>query len=434
VKHEHEWHEKHEKHEKHEWHGARVLGVGVGVLALVIACAQPTLPPGGPPDVSPPRLLGASPDSGSVRMQIDEAAFQFDEVIAEEAGGSGGLSQLVLISPSSGEVEVRWRRSRITARPRDGFRDSTTYVITLLPGIADLRGNARDSSTVLVFSTGDSIPGTRLNGVVFDWSRGDVAPRAFVQAHPAGDTTLAYFAEADATGRFSLPFLSRGEYVVRGFIDANRNRAVDPREQWDSAFVTLRDTSSVDLYAFVHDTLAPRVSGVTVMDSVTLRVSLDGPLSPGAPLNGIAQVFTTDSTPIPVARVVPWSVIADERAERDRVRRDSIARADTSTVARAARDRHMRDSINRAAAIADSIARDTARALPHPVSARPPLVSELGVVLATPTEPEQNYRLRLQLTGVLGGERVTQNIFSRPRPAPRDTARFSPPPRQDPDR
>lgn len=387
------------------------------------------MPPGGPPDAGPPQLVGTNPDSGSVRVRINEASFQFDEVISEVSGGQGGLAQLFLISPSTGQIEVNWRRSRVTVRPRGGFRDSTTYVITMLPGIADLRSNSRDSTTVLVFSTGDSIPATRLSGVVFEWSRGAVASRALVRANPVGDTTIAYFAEADSTGRYSLPFLSRGEYVVRAFIDGNRNRDVDPREAWDSAAVTLRDTVSVDLYAFVHDSAAPRVSSVTVMDSLTLRVSLDGPLSPSAPLNGIAQVFAADSTPLPVARVVPWSVLAEERDARERARRDSIAAADTSAAARAARDRRMRDSINRAAAIADSIARDTSRALPRPTPARPTLVSELGIVLGAPIQPEQNYRLRLTVTGVLGADRETQNIFSRPRPAPRDTARFSPRPR-----
>jgi hypothetical protein len=349
-------------------------------------------------------------------VQLRDAVFEFSEVISEQATGRSSLAQLVFVSPSSGDAQVRWRRTSIAVRPRGGWRDNTTYVVTLLPGVADLRGNVRDTATVLVFSTADSIPDTRLRGVVFDWARGDVAPRALVQARPSSDTTLVYSAEADSLGRFSLPFLSPGEYLVQAIVDANRNRAADPREPWDSVRVQLRDTLTRELFAFVQDTSAPRVTSVTVLDSLTLRVALDGPLRPATALAGIASVFTADSLPVAIARVAPWPEMGEERAALDRARRDSIARADTSEAARIARDRRFRDSVNRAAAIADSIARDTTAGEPRPSMNRPRLVTEIGISLAEPLEPATPYRLRLELAGILGGERVAQSIFSRPRP------------------
>jgi len=393
----------------------RALAI-VLIATTLHTCAQATLPPGGPPDAVAPQLLRVAPESGSVRAQLRDVVFQFDEVVSERPSAGATLAQVVFISPSSGEAEVRWRRSSLAVRPRGGWRENTTYVVTLLPGVVDLRGNARDSTTILVFSTGDSIPNTRFTGVVFDWLRAAPAPRALVQARPADDSTLVYYAEADSVGRFLLPFLAPGTYIVRAIIDGNRNRALDPRELWDTVRVTLRDAASAEFYAFANDSAPPRISSVTVVDSLTLRVALDGPVSPTVALAGIADVFTPDSVPLAVTRVVPWATMSAERAERDRVRRDSVERADTSSVARAARDRRLRDSLNRAAAIADSAARDSTPRTPAPRASRPALVTEIGIQLGAPPVPGTTYRVRLRLTGVLGGERDALSSFSRARP------------------
>ena len=36
---------------------------------------------------------------------------------------------------------ARWRRDRITVRPREGWRPNTMYRVELLPGVSDLRNN-----------------------------------------------------------------------------------------------------------------------------------------------------------------------------------------------------------------------------------------------------------------------------------------------------
>src|SRR5690606_19763872 len=154
-----------------------------GVLLLVLlaaGCAREEAPAGGPPDPIPPSVQRITPESGSVVRRPSDVEFHFDEVVAERPAGAQSLADLVIISPRDGDPRVRWRREAITVRPRGGWRDSTTYVVTLRPGVADLRGNVLDSTTSTVFSTGGPISRTVITGTVFDWAAGTPLASALV--------------------------------------------------------------------------------------------------------------------------------------------------------------------------------------------------------------------------------------------------------------
>ena len=111
------------------------------LLFAVAGCAQLGAPPGGPEDKSPPHLLRISPDTNALNVRPRSIELRFDEIINERpAAGGGDLSNLFLLSPRRGRVDVRWHRSRIEIRPRRGFVPNTTYTLTQVRGVADLRG------------------------------------------------------------------------------------------------------------------------------------------------------------------------------------------------------------------------------------------------------------------------------------------------------
>ena len=124
------------------------------VVLSAAACASPGMPPGGPEDHVPPKLVSVSPDTNATNVRASSVTFRFDEVVSERPGAASSLDKLVVLSPSDGAARVRWRRSRIQVRPRRSFRPNTTYTVTLLPGIADLRGNIHTTPFTTTFSTG----------------------------------------------------------------------------------------------------------------------------------------------------------------------------------------------------------------------------------------------------------------------------------------
>jgi hypothetical protein len=273
-------------------------------LALVSACASPGIPPGGPVDTEGPTVVSSSPDSGKTGVMPDEVVFRFDEVVSERPSGAASLDGLFVISPREGTPNVDWHRSEITVKPRRGWRRNVTYTVSMLPGITDLRGNIRNTGKTIIFSTGSSLGTGTISGRVFNWSAGAPAPRAVVEARSTTDTSLVFVAIADSTGGYVLANLGPASYRLRGIIDENQNRGLDRREPWDTATVVLTDTAQQELLAFVHDSIAARLSSVVVRDSMTLELMLDSPVDPSQQLRTAnVTVTASDSTRFPVASV-----------------------------------------------------------------------------------------------------------------------------------
>lgn len=272
---------------------------------IASACASPGVPPGGPVDTEAPQIVKIAPDSGKTGTTPKEVVFRFNEVVNERPSGASSLNALVLVSPTDGEPRVDWHREEITVRPKRGWKPNTAYTITLLPGLSDLRGNTRNETAVTMFSTGATIPSASITGVLFNWPEARVIPRnGIVQAWPKGDTTLVYVATADTLGAFVLSNMPPGQYVVRGIGDDNNNRGLDSREPWDTASVTVQQTSAVDIYAFSHDSLGTRLQSVQVKDSVTLDLSFDNALSIRQPLMPASiRVRAADSVDVGVLSV-----------------------------------------------------------------------------------------------------------------------------------
>jgi hypothetical protein len=279
---------------------------------LGLACASPGMPPGGPPDAEAPKIVAVIPDSGTLGVSPKEVIFRFDEVVAERPPGATTLSDLFLISPRDGAPNVSWHRSAIGVRPRRGWRPNTAYNVIMLPGIADIRGNVRNTGATTFFSTGRTIPHTRLAGRVFDWVAGTPAKGALVESFVTTDSLHPYIALADSSGNFAIDHLPPARYTVRAYIDANKNLGIDPAESWDSVTTNLTDTASATLLIFKHDTLPPRIREVSAVDSVSLRIGFDRPLDPSQTLTvANFSVIGPDSAAVPIASITAGAAVQD---------------------------------------------------------------------------------------------------------------------------
>jgi Bacterial Ig-like domain len=290
----------------------------------VVACASAGAPPGGPEDHDPPVIVSIKPDSGTVNVRPKQIDFIFDEVVQQQALGATDLSKLFLISPRDGEPDVSWHRQRITVKPRKTLRANTAYVVTMFPGLADLRGNARKEGATILFSTGPTVPRFGVTGIVFDWAAQHVAANAFVAAILKSDTTLQFVGMSDSTGHFEIGPLDSGMYVVRALIDQNSNRMIDRNEKWDSTTLHVTDVRpSAELDAIERDSTPPLLVNVLVDDSLTLHLSFDKYLDPALPLQpALVELRAADSSRVQVDRV-QWAAGFDA-AKRAA---DSTARA-----------------------------------------------------------------------------------------------------------
>jgi hypothetical protein len=351
-------------------------------------------PPGGPPDAEPPELVKVTPDSGAVGVKPRNVVFEFDETMSEVPAKGPSLADMFVISPRVGGVRAGWHRSRVTVHGTKDWRPNTAYTITMLPGMRDLRNNEMMSARSIVFSTGPTIPRTSITGDVVDWTLGAFAPEAFVEAIHLPDSTT-YLGVADSAGNFTIRHVAQGTYIVRAILDVNRNRALDPREQWDSVRLVVGDANATaHLFAFAHDSVGPGLRSVTIEDSVTLRITLDPPGDPTQTLTAANFAVATekDSVPVAIGQVYLASVFDSLVNAR---RQDSLARADTT---------RKRDTVSKPPPLREPGKLPLG---PRPIGRRL-LLSQVVVRLSAPLQPNVNYRIWMKdVRGVLGASRVS---------------------------
>ena len=416
----------------------------IALLALA-GCAQAAMPPGGPPDRNPPRLVRVSPDTNATNVRGGAISFEFDEVVSERPRGVPGLAELFIVSPSRGPSAVSWRRTRVSITPRGGLRPNTTYRVRMLPGMLDLDGNMDSTGMTIVFSTGPELATGRISGRVFDWVAARPAPRAVVEAITLPDSAR-YGAQADSSGAFVITHMPPGQFLLRGLVDANRNGIVDGRELFDTMTVTLQDSLHRDLLAAVRDSSGVGLAAVELRDSLTLRLALDRPLDTlFVPARRLFSIKAADSTDVPFDTILTQADvdrrIADSvraKAVQDSVQRafvaDSIRRADSlrtaaepppAAAATPPRPTGRRPGASRGPPPAPP--RDTSsRIVPRPAARIPTTV--LYVKFSQPLRPATSFRITADsLRSVTGAVRTSSRVFNTPRPAARpDTGRARP--------
>jgi hypothetical protein len=319
------------------------------------------------------------------------------------------------------------------------------YHLQLFPGIVDLRRNATKTGTTIVFTTGPAVPATTLSGTVLLWADQRTLPQAVIRAAPLPDT-VAYVTLADSAGNFRLAAVPPGRYRVWAISDENNTRRQDRREAFDTVTVTVDSTANALLWAFVHDTVGPRVRTVEPIDSVNFRVAFSAPLDPRRPLDTakVRVLALPDSTPTALRTLytpaVFDSIQARARAVADSLKRlrdttarkDTTARRDTSRVRRDTTARPGAPGQRRPGGPGDTTAAkvDTAR-VRKLLSERPVPYDRVVVQTAQPLAPGGKYLVRVRgatnLSGVAAdGQGVL--VVPVPKPVPADTTKTRPKP------
>jgi hypothetical protein len=390
-------------------------------LVLCAGCASAALPPGGPTDREPPRVVSVTPDSGTTSVRARNVEFTFDDVVNDRLS-RGTLDQYFLISPRDGAPRVSWHRRAIEVRPRRGFRPNTAYTVTKLPGLTDLEGN-RDTTTVsTLFSTGPTIPAFGILGRIFDWAAERPAAGAIVEA-VSSDSTV-YIAVSDTSGGYTLGPFGQGTYSVRGYIDANHNLALDRGEKWDSTQITITTVRQfVNLSAIERDTIPPAVQTVAQIDSLAMTVTFNRPIDPTQTIApALFRVLASDSTPLLVVRTLTQTQLRAAEDSAARVSADSVRRADSLRAVAAGRPPAPGGTGGRVAPTAI-----------RPPSPAPPTTVELRLSPRTPLRPGRSYRVTaLAVRGITGRSAPSSRVLQIPRPdstarAPRDSAQARPP-------
>ncbi|MBA2564697.1 MAG: Ig-like domain-containing protein, partial [Gemmatimonadetes bacterium] len=133
--------------------------------AALGACARTGFPEGGPVDDKPPSLVTTSPADRATDVSPESTIeIVFDEPLAPNAQAQA--SRLIFFNPSRPDVVTDVDGEKIEIQPRGPLEPSTTYSVTLLPGLPDRRNIAMKEPVRLLFSTGGPLTLTLLKGKV----------------------------------------------------------------------------------------------------------------------------------------------------------------------------------------------------------------------------------------------------------------------------
>lgn len=396
--------------------GDRRHWVIVALAACVVltgACARAMGPPGGERDETPPAVIGISPEPmSSTQASNRPAVIVFDERISER-----NYRDAVYVSPATGAVDVSKGRSELEVRIGGGWQPGRVYRVVVLPVLQDLFNNPLARPIEFAFSTGAPFSDAAVAGLAYERVTGERVPDVRVEARPA-DGGAYHLALSEPDGVFRMPMLPPGTYLLRGYVDQNRDRQRDPFEPADSMTIEVGATDTLlrALALMRPDSSAANLTHVEVVDSVTLRLQLDDYMDVRAPqeLATVRVRSLPDSASVPLAGVHYPHALAAARARQDSIARDSALVADTTasdtvtplaprdTVPLATGDTTAVDSIP-----PDPLAVRVREAGLGPATGEPLPARELMVLLERPLVPEAEYRVELggilNLAGVGGG-------------------------------
>jgi uncharacterized protein (DUF2141 family) len=256
------------------------------VLVVLCSCARKGLPPGGPIDLEPPRIISSTPDSGEVHTgALSQICMNFSEPMDKRS-----VRDAIVVRPLVKIDEVRWRKNTCCLSLTDSLRPSTTYSVLVMSWCKDAHGNTMKTARLSAFSTGDTLLAGTIRGKVE--TKGLPAPGMPVWAFDSVKCPAPNFAkdephyvsQSGSDGAFELIGLPSGVYLLFAFKDKNSNRSYDE----DVDFVSPAQSS------VVITSQEPVFTGIEIL--------LVDPNEPGS-IEGTVEHCYPDTIPIVVRAV-----------------------------------------------------------------------------------------------------------------------------------
>ena len=227
------------------------------VILLVYGCASIQKPQGGPRDLTPPKLLKATPENMTRNFAATEIKLEFDEFFK-----LSNQYQEISISPAQEkQAEYKIGRKTLTIDFKDTLQKNTTYVINFGKAIQDVNESNTLTNFTYVFSTGPHIDSLSMSGTVINSTTQEKEKEATVMIFPIKQDSLlfgkkkpAIFTTTDSSGNFSLNNLHDGEYRIYALKEPSPNKIFDNDKELiafsKKSIILNKDTSNIKLSLF----------------------------------------------------------------------------------------------------------------------------------------------------------------------------------------
>lgn len=227
------------------------------LITLLFGCANRQLPQGGPKDVTPPKLLKATPANMTRNFNAKIIQLDFDEFFKL----SNPFTE-ISISPSMAKLpEYRVKKKSIIVTFKDTLEKNTTYVINFGKAIADVNAGNILKNFTYVFSTGSHIDSLSISGTVINNLTQEKEKDATVMLFTLKQDSLLFgkkkptiYATTDSAGNFTINNLHPNDYRLYALKETSPNKIYDNDEEliaFNTKTIHLSsDTSNIQLKLF----------------------------------------------------------------------------------------------------------------------------------------------------------------------------------------
>lgn len=204
----------------------------IALLMVVVYCANPGTPTGGPRDRKPPVLVNARPAANSTGFKGNMATLVFDENIqVKDIESKFVVSPPMAVKP---KIDAHGNTIRIRFDSDTILQPSTTYTFDFADCISDLNENNILENFAYSFSTGESTDTMMISGNVYDAQDSKpvkgiyIALQSNLSDSAFNTVPPIRLAKTDEYGRFAIKNVPNGrEYHVFALDDQNRNFLFD---------------------------------------------------------------------------------------------------------------------------------------------------------------------------------------------------------------
>ena len=237
------------------------------LYVLVLACAEPSAPGGGPQDTRPPvrHPKRYSTPNGMTDYPYQRVILTFDEWVKLQRP----QQQIVISPPLENTPQITVRNKSVVVAWDEPLKDSTTYLIQFGESVVDITENNAAKNLQLVFSTGAYLDSLQCVGEVVRADTREPAADTWVMLYRNLADSVPrtqkpyYFAKTDASGRFKMEYLRGGRYRVFALLE----RSNDYKYNSPSEEIGFLDTSFV-----LNDTTQPFLRLLLFQERLDLRV------------------------------------------------------------------------------------------------------------------------------------------------------------------
>lgn len=204
----------------------------VGILAMLVNCANRGTPSGGEKDIEPPKLLRAVPENFTTNFSQNEIRIYFDEYVKIK----DVQKQLIIsppMDPAPDIMPMGTASKYITIKINDTLKPNTTYAFNFGQSIVDNNEGNPFSYFKYVFSTGSYIDSLSIKGAVLDAEKREPETFVSVMLYEVDSTytdstvyktkPLYVTNTLDSVSAFQIDNLKAGKYRLIALKDANDN-------------------------------------------------------------------------------------------------------------------------------------------------------------------------------------------------------------------